>query len=57
MNTQSIDLSWARKHLIGFAKMQDSALAVKRSEAEYARLKPQQKEEKDVYVDKSLGDV
>ena len=35
----SIDISWARKHLAGFAKMQDNVLAVKASEAEYAKLK------------------
>lgn len=46
MITQNIDIEWARKHLAGFAKMQDSALAVKQSEAEYAKLK-QKKEEDD----------
>ena len=38
-NVEKIDITWARRHLIGFAKMQDNALAVKASEAEYAKLK------------------
>ena len=39
VGAEKIDIEWARKHLIGFAKMQDAALAVKASEAEYAKLK------------------
>lgn len=46
MNTANIDIEWARKHISGFAKMQDSAIAVKQSEAEYAKLKQKKEEEK-----------
>lgn len=56
MTLQTIDLEWARKHISGFAKMQDGATAVKQSEAEYAKLK-QQKEERNVYLTKPLGNV
>ena len=46
INTEKIDLNWAREHLRGFAGMQDTALAVKADEAEYAKLKTISEEKK-----------
>lgn len=37
-----IDLEWAKQKITGFADMMRRVQAVKASEAEYARLKPEQ---------------
>lgn len=39
-----MDVKWAREHIAGFAKMQDSVISVKASEKEYAKLKNVRKE-------------
>lgn len=38
LNTIKMDLAWAREKIHGFAKMQDAAIQVKASEAEYKKL-------------------